>query len=102
MRIFVGKLSGDTTDGSLSSFFQPYSPLASCKVIRDPSDGISKGFGFVEIEDNTVASRAIRELNGKTLDGREVVVNEARPRPAPFAPAAGRHESGSRRPKGTR
>jgi RNA recognition motif-containing protein len=78
MKIFVGKLSYSTTNESLSNFFAAYGPVISAKVITDAMDGRSRGFGFVELDDQN-GEDAISALNGKTLDGREVVVSEARP-----------------------
>lgn len=79
MKLFVGKLSYSTTNESLSRFFDSFGPILSCKVITDPQTGQSRGFGFVEISDSQAGQSAIDSLNGTMLDGREVVVNEARP-----------------------
>lgn len=80
MKLFVGKISFSTTEASLRALFEQYGPLSSCKVITDTQTGTSRGFAFVELADQAVGNRAIRELNGKLLDGREIVVNEARPK----------------------
>lgn len=79
MKLFIGRLSYSTTNESLAAFFAPYGPLVSCKVIMDPAAGTSRGFGFVEIADEDSGRRAISELDGRSLDGREIVVSEARP-----------------------
>lgn len=79
MKLFVGKISFSTTEATLSALFEKYGPLSSCKVITERDTGASRGFAFVEVADSIVGQRAIDELNGQRLDGREIVVNEARP-----------------------
>lgn len=78
-RLFVGNLSWDTTDESLNSFFAAAGTVVSATVIKDKYSGRSKGFGFVEMSSEDEAKQAIEKLNGQTLDGRAIVVNEARP-----------------------
>lgn len=78
-KLFVGNLPYSVNDQSLGEAFAAYSP-ASATVINDKFTGRSRGFGFVEIEDDTAATKAIEEMNGKEVDGRALVVNEARPR----------------------
>lgn len=78
-RLFVGNLSWDTTDDSLKTFFGPAGTVVSATVIKDKYSGRSKGFGFVEMSSEDEAKAAVEKLNGQNLDGREVVVNEARP-----------------------
>lgn len=78
--LFIGSLAYATTDDSLRDFFSQIAPVASAKVITDRDSGRSKGFGFVEFEDDANNQKAIDELNGKELDGRTITVNEARPR----------------------
>ncbi|MBU4565635.1 MAG: RNA-binding protein [Pseudomonadota bacterium] len=80
--IYVGNLSYDTTDDSLSAAFTPYGSVLSARVITDRMTGRSRGFGFVEMEDNGEAQAAISALNGAQLDGRDLKVNEAKPREA--------------------
>jgi cold-inducible RNA-binding protein len=80
MRIFVGNLSYQTGDADLEAAFRSYGDVGSATVVMDRSSGRSKGFGFVEMADQTQAVKAIAGLNGKDLDGRSVTVNEARPR----------------------
>lgn len=77
-KLFVGKLSFNTNEESLRSFFSAYEPLLSVKIINDDFTGKSRGFGFVEIEDTVQADQAIQTLNGATLDGERILVNEAR------------------------
>lgn len=76
--IFVGSLAWATTSEGLEQAFGEYGVVTSAKVITDRDTGRSKGFGFVEME--TGGDEAIRALNGADLDGRQIVVNEARPR----------------------
>ncbi len=78
-KLFIGSLSWDTTDDSLRNFFAQVGTVASARVITDRQTGRSRGFGFVEYENDEEAKRAMDELNGKELDGRAIVVNEARP-----------------------
>ena len=79
-KLFVGSLSWNVRDDELKAFFEKVGPVQSAKVIMDRDSGRSKGFGFVEMENEELAAKAKDELNGKELDGREIVVNEAKPR----------------------
>ena len=78
-KLFVGSLSWDTTNDSLKDFFATVGTVVSATVLTDKFTGKSRGFGFVEMSSDEEAQKAVAELNGKTLDGRAVVVNEARP-----------------------
>lgn len=78
-KLFVGGLSWDTTDDSLRNFFASVGSVTSATVITDKFSGKSRGFGFVEMSSDDEAKKAIAELNGKSLDGRTIVVNEAKP-----------------------
>lgn len=78
-KLFVGSLSFNVTDQALSDAFAQAGTVVSAKVIIDRMTGRSKGFGFVEMGSQEEANRAIEMWNGKALDGRPVVVNEARP-----------------------
>ena len=80
MNIFVAGLSYSVTDSDLSSFFEEYGAVSSAKVVMDRATNRSKGFGFVEMDDNEAAAKAISELNGAEYDGRTLAVSEARPR----------------------
>ena len=80
MNIFVAKLSFNTRDQDLLQAFEPFGEVKSAHVIIDKETGRSKGFGFVEMEDDNEAKNAIQQLNGTDLDGFQIVVNEARPR----------------------
>lgn len=79
-KLFVGSLAWATTNDSLKDFFSEAGDVVSANVITDRESGRSKGFGFVEMSSEEEAKKAIDELNGKELDGRPIVVNEARPR----------------------
>lgn len=78
-KLFVGSLSFNVTDQALADAFAQAGTVVSAKVIIDRMTGRSKGFGFVEMASQEEANKAIEMWNGKALDGRPVVVNEARP-----------------------
>ncbi len=80
MNIYVGNLSFDATEEDLRQAFDPYGEISSVRVITDRDSGRSKGFGFVEMANDTEAQSAISGLNGKELQGRTLKVDEARPR----------------------
>jgi RNA recognition motif-containing protein len=80
MNIYVSNLSFNVQDQDLKEFFSPFGEVASAKVIMDKFSGKSKGFGFVEMPDDTAAKKAIAELDNGTIDGRSVKVVEARPK----------------------
>lgn len=79
-KLFVGSLAWGTTDDGLQAAFAPYGTVVSAKVITDRDSGRSKGFGFVEFETKEEGEAAIAALNNSDLDGRNIVVNEARPK----------------------
>jgi len=79
-KIYVGNLSYNVRDEELRDQFSRYGDVASAKVMSDRDTGRSKGFGFVEMNDSTQAQAAISALDGVTVDGRALKVNEARPR----------------------
>ncbi len=79
-KLFVGSLAWATTDDGLKAAFEAVGPVASANVISDRDSGRSKGFGFVEMENDADADKAVAELNGKELDGRPITVAEARPK----------------------
>ncbi len=81
MNIYVGNLPFSIRDNELSELFSEYGEVKSANVIMDRSSGLSKGYGFVEMDDKNAAEEAIQYLNGKEVKGRELRVNEARPRP---------------------
>lgn len=78
-KLYVGGLSYDTSDNSLETLFSQVGAVDSARVIIDRDSGRSKGFGFVEMSNDSDASRAINELNGTNFEGRTITVNEARP-----------------------
>lgn len=79
-KLFVGSLPWATDDQGLEELFAGFGTVLSAKVIVDRDTNRSKGFGFVEFEDDNAAQEAIKKLNGTDLNGRAIVVNEARPK----------------------
>jgi RNA recognition motif-containing protein len=79
-RLFVGNLSYNTGDESLHSAFSAHGAVTSATVVLDRETGRSRGFGFVEYGNAAEAQRAMQAMNGSMLDGRSIVVNEARAR----------------------
>jgi cold-inducible RNA-binding protein len=79
-RLYVGNLTYEVTDSTLEQMFAPHGTVKSAQVIMDRDAGRSKGFGFVEMSTDQEAQVAIRELNGKQVEGRALTVNEAKPR----------------------
>jgi RNA recognition motif-containing protein len=79
-KLFVGGLSWDTSDASLNQAFSRYGSVTDAKVVLDRETGRSRGFGFVTLGDPTQAEVAQREMDGATLDGRQIRVNEAQDR----------------------
>jgi cold-inducible RNA-binding protein len=80
MRIYVGNLSYDVTEEQLRQEFVAYGEVTSVSILTDRISGRPKGFGFVEMASKSEAEAAISGLNGKSLEDRTIVVNEARPR----------------------
>ncbi len=80
MNIYVGNLSYDVSDEELGEAFSAFGTVTSARVIRDRYTDRSRGFGFVEMENDTEAEAAIAELNGKPIKGRPINANQARPR----------------------
>ena len=78
MNIYVGNISWGLTDQDLENVFAEYGTVDSAKIFTDRATGRSRGFGFVEMSDG--AEAAIEALNGTEVDGRELVVNESRPK----------------------
>ena len=79
-KLFVGSLAWGTTDASLTELFATVGTVVSASVIMDRETNRSKGFGFVEMSTDDEAKAAVEQLNNKELDGRTIIVNEARPR----------------------
>jgi len=81
VNIYVGNLSYQMTEEELKATFAPYGAVKSAKIVVDrENNNRSKGFGFVEMESQSEGNAAIEQLNGKEIGGRELRVNEARPR----------------------
>src|SRR3989338_9283675 len=87
-KLYVGSLSYNTTDDQLKQHFSQAGNVTSATVITDKMSGRSKGFGFVEMATDEEAAKAVEMFNGQELDGRQIVVNEARPM-QPRAPRTG-------------
>lgn len=79
-KLFVGSLAWATNDKSMSDHFASCGNVLSAKVVIDKMTGRSKGFGFVEYENDADAQTAVNKLNGSELDGRQITVQESRPR----------------------
>lgn len=80
MNIYVGNLSYAAADNDLREAFEAFGEVLSATVIKDKLTGRSRGFGFVEMPNDSEAQNAIKELSGKEIKGRAISVNEARPR----------------------
>ena len=78
-KLYVGSLSYSTTDASLRDFFAGAGAVESATVLVDRMTGRSRGFGFVEMTNDEDSARAVEMFNGQELDGRKIIVNEARP-----------------------
>lgn len=79
MNLYVGNLPYQVTETDIQDLFNPFGEVTSVKIIKDAGTGQSKGFGFVEMAHDNDGQAAMKELNGKPVQGREVTVNEARP-----------------------
>lgn len=80
MKLYVGNLANTVTEEDLKRIFASYGTLNSAVVIKDRTSQDSKGFGFVEFQNNTEGAKAMKELNAKEIKGKSMVVNEARPK----------------------
>ena len=90
-KLFVGSLSFNTTESELEAAFNRFGKLAEVKVITDRMTGRSRGFGFITFESDEAAQAAMSEMDGTTLDGRTITVNEAQEQ---------RRDGGGRGPRG--
>jgi len=79
-KLFVGNLPYSVTDEQMNEMFKAIGEVSSANVVTDKFSGRSRGFGFVEMTQDADAEKAVKELNGKEIDGRKIVVNEARPK----------------------
>ena len=82
-KLYVGNLPYSADQQTLQDTFSQCGTVDSVNVITDRDTGQSRGFGFVEMSSDSEAQKAIQELNGSSLDGREIIVNEAKPKKAP-------------------
>lgn len=96
-KLYVGNLGYDVTDADLQQLFSQHGSVGSASVIMDRSTGRSKGFGFVEMSSDAEAQAAIAALNGKDFSGRDLTVNEAKPRPEGGRSGGGSRFGGGRR-----
>lgn len=94
--IFVGNLSWECTSDDLLALFQEHGEVARTQVITDRETGRSRGFGFVEMNDDTEAQKAIDALNGASFQGRPLTVNEARARESGGGGGRGGYGGGGR------
>ena len=100
MNIYVGNISSQLTEEELKEAFVAYGVTSSVRIIKDKYTGEPRGFGFIEMPEKAEAEAAIAGLNGKELKGKELTVNEARPRPQGFRGSRGR--GGNSRPPWSR
>ena len=96
MKIYVGNLPWSIDDDALAELFEEHGAVSSAKVVTDRETGRSRGFGFVEMEDEEEALNAIDALDGEESDGRALQVDRARDKP----PRQGRKNGGRRNRKG--
>ncbi|MBV6513573.1 MAG: hypothetical protein FMNOHCHN_03108 [Ignavibacteriaceae bacterium] len=80
VKLFAGNLPWTLNDDSLKSLFEPHGKIVNARIIKDRDTGKSRGFGFVEMEDNAEAEKAMQALNGSEMNGRKIIVNEAKAR----------------------
>jgi len=80
MNIYVGNLDFKVNEDELKELFEAYGNVSSNKIITDKYSGRSKGFGFITMDNNDEANKAIQELNGNVFKSREIIVNEAKPK----------------------
>lgn len=93
MKIYVGNLPFSTDDNELRTLFETYGAVDSANVVMDRETGRSRGFGFVEMSDTAAAGAAIEALDNQPFDGRNLRVNEARPRTNGGGGGGGRQRS---------
>jgi len=102
-RLYVGNLPYKTTDEDLNTLFSQAGAVESVRVMRDMTTGRARGFAFVDMVDDAGAQKAVTQLHGQPLEGRPLVVNEAKPKPVgppSYERGSGRgHEGGQREPR---
>jgi RNA recognition motif-containing protein len=96
IKIYVGNLSFDSSEGELQSLFEAYGAVDSAKIIVDQFTNRSRGFGFIEMQNREEGLKAIQELDSKDLGGRSLKVNEARPKTNSGGGGDRRNSGGSR------
>lgn len=96
MKLYVGNLSFDSTEKDLQDAFGEFGTVESVSIIEDRDTGRSRGFGFVEMSSKAEGQEAISNLDGKDLDGRDLKVNEAKPRENRNGGGGGGFRGGSR------
>lgn len=101
-RLYVGNLSYNTTENQLQDLFSAHGPVTNVDLIMDKFSGRPRGFGFVTMETKEGADAAVQALNGKNIDGRDLTVNEARPRDDRPARSGGGGGGGGYRDRGDR
>ncbi len=80
MNLYIGNIPYSISEAELTQLFANFGEVTSLNVVKDKVTNRSKGFGFVEMPDDSAATAAINELNGKEVNGRQIIVNEARPK----------------------
>jgi len=102
-RLYVGNLPYKTTDDDLNTLFSQAGAVESVRVMRDMTTGRARGFAFVDMMDEAGAQKAVTQFHGQPLEGRPLVVNEAKPKPAgppSYERSSGRgHDGGQREPR---
>src|SRR4051794_35653863 len=98
--IFVGNLDFAATESSIRALFEQYGTVQRVNVVTDRDSGRSRGFAFVELNDSTEGDRAIAALNGTSLEGRALNINEARPKSDSGRSGSGGGGGGFRRSEG--
>jgi cold-inducible RNA-binding protein len=99
-KLYVGNLTFQTDDAGLAQIFSEIGNVTSASVVTDRETGRSRGFGFVEMESEAAAQKAVTELDGQVVDGRKIVVNIARPREDRGGPRGGGGGGGGRGGRG--
>lgn len=80
MNLYIGNIPYSISESELTQLFANFGEVTSLNIVKDKVTNRSKGFGFVDMPDDSAASAAINELNGKEVNGRKIIVNEARPK----------------------
>ncbi len=96
-KLYVGNLSYNTTENQLQDIFAEHGPVTSVELIMDKFSGRPRGFGFVTMETKEGADAAVSAMNGKNVDGRDLTVNEARPREERAPGGGGGYRGGGER-----